>query len=130
MVYLVSERFPKSLGLNPALYPKIVAILIICLSLFLIFTSFKAKSEGDGEEEKEGSGSEPNKTKPLFLLLLLILYFIGLMKIGFLIPTIILIALAMRLLDIRNYYKIGGYALVISLIIYFVFNNLLQIPLP
>lgn len=125
VVYWVAGTFPKSGGLDPAIYPRIIAILMIIFSSVLLIKKIISK-----EVKEYNFWKDPEKRKGIYVLAIIIIYFIGLNTLGFILSTIFLLTTAMWIFKIRNYFKLAIYSVSLTVIIFYVFNYLLQITLP
>lgn len=128
----------KGLGeVGPDFFPRILAILIIVLSLTQIVKSFLSKLlDNDGEEEKVELGyteSEDVKRSlgaSVFVFIIMLLYVYVLVEfLSFIFSTIIAMSIIMWALSVRKWYF---YLILMTFvfIIDFIFRNLLYVQLP
>jgi putative tricarboxylic transport membrane protein len=129
-VYWTSSGFglkglsPDPLG--PAFYPKMLGIGFIVLGLLLIILSTRIKEEATLKERFFNSGN----MKILIIIGLGILYYLTLLKIGFIIATALFIIAIMIVTGERLWWKIGLTSLFVSFGLFFLFSKILKIMLP
>lgn len=121
-----ASTFPKSLNemdVGPAVFPQIIAAVIIVFSLILVMQGVKKLSSLDKIEFK--------RTKPLVLsIILIIIYALIIPFVGYYIATAFYIA---ALLFLAGSKKWLGYILIIGGFLIFAkagFEMLLKVPLP
>lgn len=116
---------PTAHGLDPSLFPKLIAAAILVLSGLLLITSLKDK-DGDGEP----GGLAWNKLRlPLVLTIMTIAYAKLLDYVGFLSDTSVFLFAAMVTLGI-NFRTALLLSVGLTAIVYLVFRVLLHVPLP
>lgn len=116
----MSYRLPGEFGeIGPAFIPAILAIGLFVLSIILIFKGRPSSSEPEYSLTK----------KHILLFFLLITYLVALPLLGFLVASAIFLFLVFRLYGIRGGIRQVAYAIVLTLVIYFLFKILLKVPL-
>jgi putative tricarboxylic transport membrane protein len=120
--------------LGPGFFPKLTAILLIVLSVFLIIKSLiqlkKGSDDLDDSDQEEDTGkgqSRPWAGAGVFLLMVLYVFIVE--YLGFMVTTVIVMLAIMAVLSVRKWYS---YVVMILVIfgIKFVFEDLMYIILP
>lgn len=135
IIYWYAGTFPfnieKNLVLNPGFYPRFLSIIMIVLALLLLITSLKKKYKD--KESLRKQVSKESIVLTFLTLLMVLIYPIGLQYLGFLITTLIFTFVLTYFLSDRNKYDIKTISfasLLITLIVFFVFDIILNIPFP
>jgi putative tricarboxylic transport membrane protein len=107
---------------QPGFSPFVSAIILIVLSLILLMGAFRGRS----------TGIQPfgELWRPLLLIIGLLSYSIVLDLLGYVIATIILSAVILRVLDTRTWWKVALVSLALSIGSYVLFDRLLGVTLP
>ena len=114
-------RGEEALALSPALFPLIISISILILSIILIFKSFR---------ERELLKKRDN-IKPLLLIIgVSFLYLFLLPRLHFIVSSILYLLSFLFILGERRWKLILPISLITPLLIYFIFGNLLDVLLP
>lgn len=121
--------------LGPAALPKILAIVFILGSLWIVINRLRTwrrtsgwRVEAEGEVDTPGY---PASFKPVLLLVILTALYIGsLSVIGFVIATPLWLALGLLVLAVRSWKQIVGVSLGLTGILFLVFEILLKVHLP
>ena len=127
-VFILAGRFARegSIVDNPALYPRILAGLVIGLSVILFLQSLRSKA---GTGEKAFDITKQGALNILVGIGLLFLYVTAMPHVGFIISTAVFSFVS--LIYFNASLKQAAIAfLPITLSIYFTFSNLLNVPLP
>lgn len=116
---------------GPALYPRVVSILLFVVSTAQVFLSWKRKDtfwEGQSGATRQNVGQAYKYS--LGTLILSILY-VGLFdKASYLVTTTAFLLALMFLGGVRRWLVLLGVALCYSLATYYVFGRILMVPLP
>lgn len=114
-------RGEEALALSPALFPLIISISILILSIILIFKSFR---------ERELLKKRDN-IKPLLLIIgVSFLYLFLLPRLHFIVSSTLYLLSFLFILGERRWKLILPISLITPLLIYFIFGNLLDVLLP
>jgi putative tricarboxylic transport membrane protein len=107
---------------QPGFFPFVAGVILVVLCMILLVRAFSGR----------GEGAEPfgELWKPAILAIGLLLYSLLLDSIGYIIATIILSMLVLRVLDTKTWLKLVAISLVLSVGTYFLFDRLLDVPLP
>lgn len=134
-LYFYSGTFPvregRSRVLNAGYYPRLLAVILAILAVGLIIASFIK----DYEDKKDIKFWKNTASLKLFLqtLLMLVIYPYLLTYLGFASATLIFITILIYNLfskEERDYKKIGFISLIITIVIYLVFKEFINIPFP
>jgi hypothetical protein len=107
---------------QPGFFPLLVGIFITVLSGLLLIHAWVGDSTGT-----EAFG---RLWRPAILILGMVVYTLILDFIGYIIATIILSAIILCVLDTKNGWVLAGVSLAMSTGSYFLFNRMLDSPLP
>lgn len=136
LVYLVEARkLPFGSIRHPDLgfMPILAGLTLLGLCLLMlgreIFWPVQGGREVDRFEEKEGEEVEGFR-KPLILSLALFLYPLGFSSLGFLVSTVLLTTISLRVLEYRGWWGSLSLGVLISWGSYFLFAYLLEVQLP
>lgn len=110
------------------LFPLIVAIFVVAMSLLLLVRSLSAEKYPLDPTESFPEGTDRHRVAGVALAL--VLYAVGLRFLGYLICTIGLMAVVVRLLGMRSWIKVALAAILTGLLSYGLFVFLLDVPLP
>jgi len=135
-IFLYRETFnfykpPQQIAV-PALWPRIVLILLVILSLGLIYTGIKSKP--DEKKEKKEENNRAGDYRVLAAMVATLLFLEVFKPLGFAISTMIYFVALTYILEPTKDIKVFGVrifqALVMVIIIYFVFGVALSVRLP
>ena len=134
-IWLLIVTIPKNIGqaagkndISPSLFPTLAAWFLLGLSLSLIAVHLaKLRVQGGGDS---GRNSGWIVTEFVIWMLTATLLYFGLQTIGFLVVAAFTIALGALTAGYRNYWMIGGLAVVIPLIISQIAWLVFQVQLP
>lgn len=123
--------FPK----QSAVFPRLISMAGIALCAVLLIRSFRGKDEA---EDKGKQLSDGQKRTVIIMTALIILYSIGMAFFGFMVSTLLFIIVSGWLLypgkisaeNKKPAIFIVASAIIITLLIWYVFKNLLYVPLP
>jgi putative tricarboxylic transport membrane protein len=122
--YTMAANFPSLANdhTGPGSFPKILAVIIIILSIILALQSFLKK-----EEPTEALG----KIKPAAVAMAIVFgYLIAINFLGFFIITPVVIMLFLVYAKVRNWMLYVGLPTGVIIFIYFLFEKMLKVPLP
>ena len=109
---------------GPSTFPKLVAIVMIACGLMLAVQSILSKNVPKPEWDKN------SLLRILILTVLLVVYLIVMPRVGFIICTIILVAAALWLFNMRDIKLLVILSAMCPTVLYFLFAKLLNVPLP
>jgi hypothetical protein len=113
---------------GPGFYPIGVGLTLIFLGSILLRRSFRKPIASESYENSFPQGE--NLTRVTAVTLVLFLFVLSLKPFGFAFCCFSLLVAVLKLLGMKGWMKIVIASLSVSIIFYFVFNNLLDIPLP
>lgn len=127
-IFLIIESFKlhnnKSWALSPALFPIIITISVLALSIILIIKGLRENTVNTGQSNKEG-------LKKLGLIIIIsFAYLIILPKLHFLISSIIYLFSFLFILGERKWLLLITISIITPLLIQYLFGNLLDVFLP
>ena len=127
-VIVVANRFPGDiLRMGPNFFPKTLAILMIIFSGILIVVTTLDKS---GESSGRFNLKDPGIQRSFIALLGTIVYLLLFKKLGFVLDTILYLMFLMYLLKLRHYVQMILVSVAMSLTVFYIFRNVLNITLP
>ncbi|MBS3978114.1 MAG: tripartite tricarboxylate transporter TctB family protein [Syntrophomonadaceae bacterium] len=130
-VYVIREalRFPedKVLLLGPSFFPTALAAGLGVFSAILLALALLGKSR---PAKDTFSLKDPGVQRAFFSLLAVIVYYWLFDVLGFIITSSFFLFGLMYLLNRRDYLRMAAIAVFITLLIYGIFNRLLEISLP
>ncbi len=107
---------------QPGFFPFLAGGILVVLSTILLVRAFSGRGE-----EAEPFGE---LWRPAILAIGLFLYSLLLDSMGYIIATIILSMVVLRVLDTKAWLKLVAISLILSVGTYFLFDRLLDVPLP
>jgi len=121
-------------GLSPNFFPELATILLGIFSLALILTGWysiynKKKKEDNKRKEKEVEIVSYENYRVLITITIIFIYFILFEHFGFLWTTPIILALLMFCFGMRNSKRILFFSIMTTVILFFLFEKGLKIPL-
>jgi len=121
-------------GLSPNFFPELATILLGIFSLTLILTSWysiysKKKKENTKRKEKKVKIVSYENYRVLITITIIFIYFILFEHFGFLWTTPIILALLMFCFGMHNPKRILFFSIVTTVILFFLFEKGLKIPL-
>jgi putative tricarboxylic transport membrane protein len=107
---------------QPGFFPFLAGAVLVVLSVILLIRAFSGR----------GEGAEPfgELWRPAILAIGLLLYSLLLDPMGYILATIILSMIVLRVLDTKAWLTLVAISLVLSVGTYFLFDRLLDVPLP
>lgn len=126
--YLMSNALSK----DAAKWPQFFAIILIILSIGLIVDTFiKPNREQAEKEVKEEKEEKPVKDRSVLYTIILTLAYLLLMNfIGFLILTPIYVFVLLWSINYRNTPRLIALSISATIVVTFVFQFLLNVPIP
>jgi len=111
---------------GPAFYPRILAVLLFCFSFVQLVLSWRTK-----EEQHEETGGQIKSSQKLVIgtLLLSVGYGIVFDKVSYLLTTTCFLVALMLLGGVRRWLVLLSVAVCYYLSTYFLFNQVLMVPL-
>lgn len=130
-IFQESLRFPVTIGhtLGTGFFPRLLAISLFILSMLLIILSlFKGKAITITENDKKFNKNTLFST--FFIFIVSLVYYVVLPKLGFIVTNVAFMLVIMLFLKTKKLALLFLVPFVSSYTIYFIFDYLLQIPLP
>lgn len=135
IAYLVgslSIRRIKSVSIGAEFIPKIYGIVLLVLAACLIYQGINEARHFDAAKAEAGNKKD---TKNVILTFILIIVYVALMEfLGFMLSSTLFLFLMSMLLTPantkRNYTVSAVYSVALSVATYYLFHNLMYIPLP
>lgn len=129
-IIAVSSTYPtaKNYGTGvpgPGLWPMAIAIVVIACSVILLYRTWKLSPEKNTKIDLSGSGPK----RAYVSMAILVVYALLLKHLGFLIATTILELIFIRWFSKKSYPVCFAIALVITAVVYYVFQNMLNVPI-
>lgn len=135
IVYLVGSLFikqSKAVSIGAEFIPQIYGLILLFLAGCLIYQGIKEAKQFDPNKAEEGQSKDMKNV--LLTFTLIIAYVAAMQLLGFILSSILFLILMSMLLtpaDIKpNYIVLLIYSVVLSVSTYYVFHNLMFIPLP
>jgi len=121
--------------ISPSFVPFFLGLLIVFLSILLMVNAGLSIMKSSREQQEGGGESEKLEMKNVLTLGLAIALIFGyvlflLPKLGFLLATIVFLALFMYLLGVRSPVKLVLISVIGSGVFYLIFSMVFHIPLP
>jgi putative tricarboxylic transport membrane protein len=110
------------------LFPLIVGVFIVAISISLLFRPLKRLQESQEQIETFPKGADRIRVLAVFASLLI--YTVCLKPLGYLISTVGLMGVIVRLLGLRGWAKIALAAALTGFLSYYLFAVILGVPLP
>ncbi|CEP69389.1 Protein of unknown function DUF1468 [Moorella glycerini] len=109
-----------------------IALLVLCIMLIGKELLLPAKSVGQEVDlwDEEGEGESTGFKKPLIIIVALLIYPIILVNLGFILSTIILLFIALRVMEYRSWLISLLVALVTTVLANIIFSSWLSIYFP
>jgi len=115
---------------GPAVYPRVVSVLLFLFAALQIFLSW-SRRESPAEAGREAAGRPPTgHTYSLGTLVLSIAYVGVFARASYLVTTTGFLLALMFLGGVRRWLVLGGVAIAYALATYYLFGQLLMVPLP
>lgn len=107
---------------QPGFFPFVAGVILVVLCVILLLRAFSGR----------GEGADPfgELWRPAILAIGLFTYSLLLDSMGYIITTIILSLVVLRVLDTKTWLKLVAISLILSIGTYFLFDRLLDVPLP
>ena len=133
-LFYVASTFPQSRmadQVGPALWPKIILLLIIILSMTLLIQFVIHSLKEKKEKPKEDFSAEKEGFRMLILTVILsLLYGFVVSYAGFLLSILVFQTLFLLILKVKKIPVLVLYPLCLTVVIYAIFIKILYIPLP
>lgn len=126
-VYYYAGRFVGQGGndLGPSFFPRMVSIFIYILSVLLIIVTLTTH-----KVDKQILFNKNRFLRVLSGVILILFYFFLIKGIGFIFSTIVFLVAFMKLLGIRIWIKSVLISITTTLIVYYLFQDILKVRLP
>lgn len=116
---------------NAALFPRLISILLIIITAVKILMLLFLPGKGEAPSSDRFSLIERGRRKSLFLMFLTFTAFlVSLSILGYYVATPLALAVFFILLGVRNGGQVISLSLGVTVLMWFVFSQLLQIVLP
>ena len=122
MIASVRLRLGTPTEPQPGFFPFTAGAILVMLCAILLIKAFSGRSEG-----VEAFGE---LWRPVILIIGLLTYSVVLDVLGYVIATIILSAVVLRVLDTKIGWKLAAISLLLSIGTYLLFDRLLDVSLP
>jgi hypothetical protein len=132
LVYWQAGRFAEggaSLSQNPAIYPRILAVIVLAIGLILIVREISASLRTSGEKGRKPATDGSLRKQVALTAGLLVLYVGAIGLLGFIIPTLAF-TLATPLILGTNFKTAVLVSLPVTAVLYVVFFIFFKVPIP
>jgi len=133
-LFYIASTFPQNRmadQVGPALWPKIILLLIIILSMSLLIQFVIQSLKEKKARPKEDLSAEKEGFRMLILTVILsLLYGFGVSYVGFLLSILVFQTLFLLILKVTKIPVLVLYPLSLTVVIYAIFIKVLYIPLP
>lgn len=128
-IFFVTAGFPEDqvVRVGPAFFPRMLAAGLAIFSLILLFNAIIRRQQ---ESDTHFSLKDPGTRRAIISLAATIIYCLCFDLLGFITCTIIYLLFLMLLLKERRYVQMTITALVVTMVVFFIFKVLLNITLP
>lgn len=120
----------KVSAMGPRFIPYLVAIIITILSFLTLIDGLVEKKDPVENDETEKEGTKVSYSRVILTFISLALWIILVPLLGFIITTILLIAAVIAIVGEFKVYQIIIIPIIVSLAVYYIFNELLNVILP
>jgi len=124
----VATPFGAGYTMGPTVWPKIMLMGAIILSLFLLIKNWKKKAESVLEEGEEFE--KPNRVRSTGILIVCFIYAFAMSHLGFLISTPLFVAAILLLSEYRSIKKLFLIPITITAVFFLIFVWLASVPMP
>jgi putative tricarboxylic transport membrane protein len=112
-------------GLDPALFPQLVATCFLGIGLWYLWVSFRLN-----DENRFRGLTRQNYASTGFTTVMFVVYAAILQPLGFVLSSALVVAVLSFFYGARNWLSIAGVAIGVPAIVYVVFRRLLSVSLP
>lgn len=124
-IFVASGELPAGTGeTGPEFYPRVIAVLIALFALLQLGRSLYE----EGASAHTVTGQEVKTVGTVAVLVTL--YVLSLPWLGFVTGTVVFLVVGMLYSGARSAPRIGGVAVLVSVVLYYMFAVFLRIPLP
>ncbi len=133
--YIIAGNFEvEAVGVGPAFFPRLMSGMLIFLSIILILNSvlkiYSTTAPPPEAKEEEIVVTTKAVRKIIACIAGLFVYWWVMYYLGYIGPTIVFLVFMMLLLGERNPIKIGCWSIGLPMLLYTVFEKILNVPLP
>jgi putative tricarboxylic transport membrane protein len=121
-------RYDASMGLSPAVFPKLAVILIAAFSLGLLLSGLRSQDIAPAKKQRALYTGAATRVITTFIILVAYVYLIEIF--GYLMMTPLALVLLMRYFGQKNWFLILSLAILITAGLYAFFRYLMYIILP
>jgi len=128
-VFWATSQFPKDkiMGIGPSFFPRILATGLFVFGFILIVLNLLKADQSAG---KSFSIKDPGIQRSIIAFTATMVYVFAISFLGFVISTIIYLASLMYLMRFRKIIRVTIISVSVSIVVYTIFNTLLNISLP
>jgi len=128
-IFMESAKFPEDnvLLMGPSFFPRILAVLMLIMSIALIVIALMGKSAKTAEKLDI---RDPGIQRSIIALVATVIYLLLFKRLGFILDSILYLMFLMYLLKLRNYVQMVLVSIGVSVAVYFIFKVGLSITLP
>lgn len=128
-IFMESAKFPEDnvLLMGPSFFPRILAVLMLIMSITLIVIALMGKSAKTAEKLDI---RDPGIQRSIIALVATVIYLLLFKRLGFILDSILYLMFLMYLLKLRNYVQMVLVSIGVSVAVYFIFKVGLSITLP
>lgn len=126
-IMAIAMTFPKSSNgvPGPGMFPIIIALIIMISSIAVLINSLKIKENNDKEIKFLSADSK----RAYITMAILVVYLIVMPLVGFCVSTFCLMFAMIKWFSKKNIIHCALISLIITVVIFFIFNKLLNVPL-
>lgn len=121
-------RYDASMGLSPAVFPKLAVILIAAFSLGLLLSGLRSQDTAPAAKQQALNTRTAARVITTFIILVAYVYLIDIF--GYLVMTPLALVLLMRYFGQKNWFVILSLAILITAGLYAFFRYIMYIILP
>jgi len=121
-------RYDASMGLSPAVFPKLAVILIAAFSLGLLLSGLRSQDIAPAEKQRDLYTGTATRVITTFIILVAYVYLIDIF--GYLVMTPLVLVLLMWYFGQKNWFLILSLAILVTVGLYAFFRYLMYIILP
>jgi len=128
--YISSGAFAREeLNFGPQFFPRLLSCFMGPLSVILIVRGIRIQWRNHSPSKPHNVGLK-NKRLALITFITLVLYAAGIPILGYIPATLMFISVAIVMLGERRPLRIAIWAICVTFALYFVFQRILNVPLP
>ncbi len=113
---------------GPSTFPNVVLTVMCVCSAIVVVQEFLKLSRAENTEENALTWKDYGRV--IILMAGILVYILVMPTLGFIIPTMLLVALCMALFGEKNVLLLASVSIVAPLAVFFLFKKILAVPLP